>query len=117
VLGFGGGFLVERALAAAPTGCTVTAAVVDPGAFLVTLAHRELPELIADPRLVLALGDLREIGAALPKPPPAPLWLIHSPVLSAASPELAPLIERARREPCATLDPRKVRPARRKSSE
>jgi hypothetical protein len=115
VLGFGGGFLVERALAAAPTGCTVIAAVVDPGSFLVTLAHRELPALIADPRLALALGDLREISAALPKPPP--LWLIHPPVLAAASPALAPLIEQARREPCATVAPWEVQLARRKSSE
>ncbi len=95
VLGFGAGHLVEQALAAAPTGCTVTALVVDPGSFLCTLAHRELPTLLADPRLILAVGDLRELEAALPGPSTPALWLVHAPVLKAASPELAPLIERA----------------------
>lgn len=95
VLGFGAGYVVEQALAAAPTGCTVTALVVDPGSFLCTLAHRELPALIGDPRLILAVGDLHELSAALPAPPAPVLWLVHPPVLKAVSPELAQLIERA----------------------
>ncbi len=95
VLGFGAGYVVEAVLAAAPTGCRVVAAVLDPAAFLVTLAHRELPQVIADPRLELALGDLREIRAALPARGTIVRVLLPS-VAHAFAPGLAPLAEAGR---------------------
>ncbi len=90
VLGFGAGYVVEAVLAAAPTGCRVVAAVLDPGAFLVTLAHRDLPHVIADPRVELALGDLREIRAALPTRGTIVRVLLPS-VAHGFAPGLAPL--------------------------
>ncbi len=97
VLGFGAGYVVEQVLAAAPTGCEVIAAVLDPGAFEVTLAHRDLPGLIGDARLVLALGDEREITAALPATGPGIVRLLHAPLALAFSPSLAPLAGEAAR--------------------
>lgn len=89
VVGFGAGYLVEAALSAAPGGCTVVAAVVDPGALLATLGGRDVSGLLSDPRLVLGIGDAAELRAALPRTARRVVWIVHPPVLAAAAPELA----------------------------
>ncbi len=101
VVGFGAGYVVEQALQRVPTGCGVVAAVIDPGAFLETLAGRDLPELIGDPRLVLAVGGLREVEAAIPGDASALAWILHSPLLAAAADEFQPFVLRARRAAAA----------------
>lgn len=97
VVGFGAGYAVEQALQRVPTGCGVVAAVIDPGAFLETLAGRDLPDLIGDPRLVLAVGGLREVEAAIPGEGSALAWIMHLPLLAAAAVEFEPFIARALR--------------------
>jgi hypothetical protein len=96
VVGFGAGYVVEQALRGVPTGCGVVAAVIDPGAFLETLAGRDLPDLIGDPRLVLAVGNLREVEAAIPADASALAWILHVPLLAAVGPEFDPIVARAR---------------------
>lgn len=93
VFGFGAGDLLEAVLAQLPAGGRATCAVIDPGALLVALASRDLSALLSDSRLTLALGDLREIAAALPEAGESLVVLIDEPSIRAASPALRPLVE------------------------
>ncbi|MBP7146667.1 MAG: DUF115 domain-containing protein [Acidobacteria bacterium] len=95
LFGFGSGYLAEEALAATPANRAVVVAVIDPGAFLAALGGRDLSSLLGEPRLLLALGDLREILAALPRAADAEV-LVEPSLLRAAAGALAPLADMAR---------------------
>jgi hypothetical protein len=56
----------------------------------VTLAHRDLPGVLADPRLVLALGNAGEIRAAFPSQAGVSR-ILHAPLVPLFAPELAVL--------------------------
>jgi len=96
VFGFGAGHVLRETLRCAGSDARITAVILDPGAFLVTLGGIDCNDLLADPRLDLALGSLREIVAMLPAADESLRVVVHPPLLAATAPSLAPLAQMAR---------------------
>ena len=96
VFGFGDGSLIEGALRAAPADAQVFVCLLDPQRAARGLAHRDLRRALADPRLVLLAGSLREIASGMPRPTSDDIEVLVTPGLrQAASPELEPLVSMA----------------------
>ncbi len=110
VFGFGAGYVLEAVLAAAAPSASVVCAVIDPGAFLAALSCRDLATALSDPRLLLTLGDLREISANLPEATEELVVVVHDPLLAAAAPVLQPLADMARELAAAATSARQQRP-------
>ncbi|MFN7965862.1 MAG: 6-hydroxymethylpterin diphosphokinase MptE-like protein [Acidobacteriota bacterium] len=110
VFGFGAGYVLEAALAAAAPSARVVCAVIDPGAFVAALSCRDLSAALSDPRLLLSVGDLREIAANLPEAVDELSVIVHAPVLEAAAPALQPLADMARELEAAAISARQQRP-------
>ncbi len=97
VFGFGDGGLLGEVLRRVSPAARVTVAVLDPGAFVEALRRRDLRAVLADPRLVLAVGGVREIARCLPRRPGESLRVVVAPTVPGEVPEaLAPLAGMAR---------------------
>jgi len=96
IFGFGDGSLLESALQAAPPDARVFVCLLDPQRAARNLARRDLRSALADPRLVLLAGTLRDIAAGMPRPAADDIEVLITPGLrKSASPELEPLVSMA----------------------
>ena len=96
LFGFGDGRQVEAALRSVPHDAQVTVVALDPANLLKALAARDLSGFLADRRLTILAGGLREIASSMPAPEERMAVLADPAALDCAAPSLAPLAKMGR---------------------